>query len=146
MIPMPLSTMMVMVNWWWWWWWWWFFQRSPKCRSVRTTHAAADYQEFTAPHSAYTPSNTTLSNTAQWLILHHRPTLFHTAQDCPTWLSHILHTPSPPHCHTPHCPILASITALHLSCKVPHCFKHHTDFPTFCMYKIPHCSKLCPTF
>ena len=65
--------------------------------SVRTTHAAADYQEFTAPHSAYTivQHYSTLSNTAQWLILHHRPTLFHTAQDCPTWLSHILHTPSP---------------------------------------------------
>ena len=24
-----------------------------ECPSVRTTHAAPDYQEFTAPHSAY---------------------------------------------------------------------------------------------
>ena len=40
--------------------------------SVRTTHAAADYQEFTAPHSAYRRSYTA-----------------HTAQNLPI-LAHIL--------------------------------------------------------
>ena len=46
-------------------------QRKVSQPSVRTTHAAADYQEFTTPHSAYNIS--------------HSPTLPNLAQNCPTF-------------------------------------------------------------
>ena len=121
--------------------------------SVRTTHAAADYQEFTAPHSAYSHSSLpTLLRTCQ-----HSPTQPHhpTAQ-----LPHILHTgtlltlprtaqnlPILPHIlHTVH--TAQNLPTLSNTASYPAYtfYIWQCNCPTFCIQSVPHCPKHFPIF